>query len=253
MECVPNGTLKELIQQEGALSASKAIELTLEISKALEAAHRREIIHRDIKPQNVLVTESGDAKVADFGLARAASYTTITKTGGMLGTPHYVSPEVAQGQPASPRSDLYSLGVILYEMLTGKLPYEAETSVGVVMKHVSERLRAPKEVKADVPEGINSVCVRLLAKEPEKRYQSAAELIEDLERVKRGALLGFTATGTGIGSEVNPIVEAPEDGDGTVVDEEDAAAGPASGASDTRGQPRPQEDRGSCGFCTIAQ
>jgi serine/threonine protein kinase/class 3 adenylate cyclase len=246
MECVPKGTLKELIQQEGALPASTAIELTLEIAKALEAAHRRGMIHRDIKPQNVLLTESGEAKVADFGIARAASSTTITKTGGMLGTPHYVSPEVAQGQPASPVSDLYSLGVVLYEMLTGKLPYEAETPVGVVMKHVSEQLRAPREVKADVPEGINDVCVRLLAKEPEKRYRSAAELIEDLGRVKQGALPGFMATGTVIDDVAGTIRGEPEGRDGTVVDEEDAAAaGPRSGASETGGQPRLQEDRGS--------
>jgi eukaryotic-like serine/threonine-protein kinase len=185
MECVTGGTLKEHIFKEGPLPDATAVELTLQIARALEAAHRRGVVYRDIKPQNVLLTESGEAKVADFGIARAAASSTMTNTGSHVGTAHYLSPEQALGQPAGPKSDLYSLGVILYEMLTGELPHDAETPMGIAMKRVNKSLRPPKEVNPDVPEGINGVCVRLLARNPEDRYRGAAELIGDLERVQR--------------------------------------------------------------------
>ncbi len=185
MEYVGGGTLKDRITREGALAPRVATGLTLEIAKALQAAHKRGVIHRDIKPQNVLLTEEGDAKVADFGIARAASSSTMTKTGSVLGTAHYISPEQALGQPASARSDLYSLGVVLYEMLTGELPYDAETPMGIAMRHVSGQLRAPKEVRSQVPEGINEVAIKLLAKDPKDRYESAQEVVEDLGRLLR--------------------------------------------------------------------
>ncbi len=185
MEYMPGGTLKDRIEKEGPLPPAVATTLGLQIARALEAAHRRGIIHRDIKPQNVLLTEEGEAKVADFGIARAASSATVTKTGSVMGTAHYLSPEQVLGQPASPKSDLYSLGVVLYEMLTGELPYDAETSMGIAMKHVSGELRPPKEVNPNVPEGINAIAMRLLARDPEERYGSAAEVVEALERVGR--------------------------------------------------------------------
>jgi class 3 adenylate cyclase/tRNA A-37 threonylcarbamoyl transferase component Bud32 len=185
MEYMAGGTLKDRIEKEGPLPPPVATQLALQIARALEVAHRRDVIHRDIKPQNVLLDESGEAKVGDFGIARAASSSTMTKTGSVMGTAHYISPEQALGQPATPQSDLYSLGVVLYEMLTGKLPHDAETPVGIAMQHVSGQLRPPREVNPDVPEGINAIVVRLLAKDPGERYQSAAELVEDLERVQR--------------------------------------------------------------------
>jgi eukaryotic-like serine/threonine-protein kinase len=183
MELVSGGNLKERILKDGPLPASKTAELGLQVAQALRAAHERGVIHRDIKPQNVLLTESGQAKVTDFGIARAAAASTVTKSGFVLGTAYYLSPEQALGHPASPRSDLYSLGVVLYEMLTGELPHDAETQVGIVMKHVSGQLRPPKELNREVPEELNGVVVRLLARDPEDRYQDAAELIKDLERV----------------------------------------------------------------------
>lgn len=186
MEYMAGGTLKDRIEKEGPLPPPVATTLALQIAKALEAAHQRGVIHRDIKPQNVLLTEKGEAKVGDFGIARAASSATMTKTGDVMGTARYISPEQAMGQPASPQGDLYSLGVVLYEMLTGELPHDADTPVGIVMGRVSGQLRPPREVNPDVPEGINAVAVRLLAPNPEDRYQSAAELIADLERVQRG-------------------------------------------------------------------
>jgi beta-lactam-binding protein with PASTA domain len=186
MELVSGGNLKERILKDGPLPASKTAELGLQVAQALRAAHEQGVIHRDIKPQNVLLTESGQAKVTDFGIARATAASTVTKSGFVLGTAHYLSPEQALGHPASPRSDLYSLGAVLYEMLTGELPHDAETQVGIVMKHVSGQLRPPKEVNWEVPEGLNGVVVRLLARDPEDRYQDAAELIEDLGRAPLG-------------------------------------------------------------------
>jgi beta-lactam-binding protein with PASTA domain len=186
MEYLPGGTLKDRITKRGALPPRTAAAVALQIAEALCAAHERGVIHRDIKPHNILITESGDVKVTDFGIARAASSSTMTRTGSILGTAHYISPEQAMGEPVGPASDLYSLGVVLYEMLTGELPFDAETPLGIAMKHVSGYLRPPKEVNPQVPEGINAITVRLLAKDPLDRYTSDAELIEDLERFLAG-------------------------------------------------------------------
>jgi len=193
MECLPGGTLKEYILRGGPLPVTAAVAIALQVARALQAAHERGVIHRDIKPQNILLTESGNAKVTDFGLARAASAVTMTQEGALLGTAHYLSPEQARRHPATPQSDLYSLGVVLYEMLTGELPHDAETPMGIAMKHVSGELRSPREVSPDVPEEINAVTVRLLTVNPKDRYQDAAELIDDLERVQRGESPTFIA------------------------------------------------------------
>src|SRR5918997_910064 len=194
MEYVPGGNLKERILEKGALPPEEAIEVGLQVARALRAAHKQGMVHRDVKPQNVLLTESGEAKVADFGIARAAAASTVTKTGFVVGSAHYLSPEQALGHPATPRSDLYSLGVVLYEMLTGRVPHDAETQVGIVMKHVSGRPLPPAEVNPDVPEGLDAVVARLLARDPEDRYRDAAALIEDLKRVQRDEPLAMADT-----------------------------------------------------------
>jgi len=186
MEYLPGGTLKDRILRKGALPPKTAAAVALQIAEALKAAHQRGVVHRDIKPHNILITESGDLKVTDFGIARAASSSTMTRTGAVLGTAHYISPEQAMGEPVGPPSDLYSLGVVLYEMLTGQLPYDADTPIGIAMKHVNGHLRPPREVNPAVPEGLDAITVRLLAKDPKERYQSADELMEDLERFLRG-------------------------------------------------------------------
>ncbi len=185
MEYVPRGTLKERISRYGALDPDAAAGVALQIADALQAAHEKGVIHRDIKPQNVLVTRTGDVKVTDFGIARAAS-STVTATSAVLGTAGYMSPEQAMGKPVGPRSDLYSLGVVLYEMLTGELPYSAENPVALSMKHVNEPPRSPREVNPEIPEALDALTVKLLAKNPEDRYASAAELIDDLERRRSG-------------------------------------------------------------------
>ncbi len=186
MEYAPGGTLEDLILEDGALPPYKAIEVASQIAEALGFAHERGVIHRDIKPQNILLSALGDAKVTDFGLARAAYSTSLSQTSLVLGTASYMSPEQAMGGPADPRSDLYSLGVVLYEMLTGELPYEGDTPVSIAVKHVIEPLRAPGEVNSEVPEGISALTQKLLVKDPDDRYRSATQLIEDLRRVRDG-------------------------------------------------------------------
>ncbi|CAN5767872.1 hypothetical protein BH20ACT12_BH20ACT12_03180 [soil metagenome] len=186
MEYLPGGTLKDRIIQRGALPAHTAAAVALQMAEALRAAHERDVIHRDIKPHNILVTGLGDVKVTDFGIARAAASSSMTRTGHILGTAHYISPEQAMGEPVGPASDLYSLGIVLYEMLTGELPFDADTPLGIAMKHVNGYVRQPKDLNPSVPDGINAITLRLLAKNPEDRYASDSELIEDLERVSAG-------------------------------------------------------------------
>src|ERR671932_741876 len=186
MESLPGGTLKDRLLKRGPLPPRTAAAVALQIAEALWVAHRAGVVHRDIKPHNVLVTEAGNVEVGDFGIARAASSSTMTRTGSILGTAHYISPEQAMGEPVGPQSDLYSLGVVLYEMLTGTLPYDAETSIGIAMKHVNGHLVPPRELNPEVPEGINAIVTRLLEKNPKYRYADAEELIEDLEMVLKG-------------------------------------------------------------------
>ena len=207
MEYVPQGTLKERISERGPLDPGVSASLALQIAEALGAAHERGVVHRDIKPQNVLLSATGDAKVADFGIARAASAATISQASVVMGTASYMSPEQALGEPATPRSDLYSLGVVLYEMLTGQLPYSAENPVAVSMKHVNEPLRPPKEVNPRIPQGMDDIVLKLLAKDPEDRYASAAELAEDLRRVLEGLppVAAGGDTGTSRAAPVPPV------------------------------------------------
>ena len=184
MEYVPNGTLKERIRREDALEPIAAAGVSLQIADALQAAHERGLIHRDIKPQNVLVTRTGDVKVTDFGIARAASATALTRTDHILGTVSYMSPEQAKGEPLDHRSDLYSLGVVLYEMLTSNLPYDADGVLAQAIKHINELPPSPREVNPEVPEALDALTMKVLAKDPEDRYPSAAALAHDLERIR---------------------------------------------------------------------
>ena len=193
MEHVQRGTLKDRIKRDGALIPDVAAGVALQIADALQAAHESGVIHRDIKPQNVLVTRTGDVKVTDFGIARAAS-SPLTQTSAVLGTAGYMSPEQALGQSVGPQSDLYSLGVVLFEMLTGELPYDSESPISLAMKHVNEPPRSPREANLEIPEPLDAVTLKLLAKDPDDRYASATELANDLERLRSG--LSPAAVGT---------------------------------------------------------
>ena len=197
MEYVPGGTLKERITGEGPLDARLAASYGYQVAEALGAAHAKGIVHRDIKPQNVLITAPGQAKVADFGIARAASAAgdSHTQTGTVMGTAGYMSPEQALGRPATPKSDLYSLGVVLYEAVTGSLPFTADNPIAVSMKHVNEAPRPPRDLNPAVPEGMNAVVMKLLSKDPDDRYPDADALAEDLWRVRGGLAAAAEAEG----------------------------------------------------------
>ncbi|CAN5752011.1 hypothetical protein BH20ACT12_BH20ACT12_02010 [soil metagenome] len=193
MEYVSGGTLSEQIEESGPFEAGKAAAVAAQIAEALGAAHERGVIHRDIKPQNVLMGSSGDLKVTDFGIARAT--VSNSASSAVFGTAGYISPEQAMGEPVGPASDLYSLGVVLYEMLTGELPYTADNSIAVCMKHVTEPLRPPRELNPAIPEEMNALVVKLLAKDPAERYGSAGELLADLEPQREDLPPVFGAAG----------------------------------------------------------
>ena len=185
MEFLDGRTLKELIVGHGAAPVRVAIEYARQILSALRFAHRHGIVHRDIKPHNVLVDAEGRVKVTDFGIARAGT-SQMTETGSIVGTAQYLSPEQARGGEVDQRSDLYSLGVVLYELLTGKTPFEGDTPVEVAMKHLSNAPTPPSELRKDIPPELDMVVLRALAKDPNDRYQSADEMEGDLDRVARG-------------------------------------------------------------------
>jgi eukaryotic-like serine/threonine-protein kinase len=194
MEYLPGGTLKERITATGALRPQEAMEVALQVAEALKTAHARGVVHRDIKPRNILVADSGHVKVADFGIARAADATTISHTGDILGSAKYMSPEQAAGEQVGPASDLYSLGVVLYEMLTGRVPFEVATPADVPIRHAVAPPLRPKEVDPEIPEDLDAITVRLLATNSEDRYGSADEVVRELQRVRTGVTLAGSST-----------------------------------------------------------
>jgi serine/threonine-protein kinase len=181
LEYVEGETLKQRIQRQGALPVDEAVAYAIEIGRGLAAAHDRKLVHRDVKPQNVLIDQEGRAKVTDFGIARSKEVRGLTATGRVLGTTDYVSPEQAMGESVDERSDIYSLGVVLYEMLTGEVPFHAETQVGVAMKHVNEPMPDVFELSPEVSAAVAAVVDQATAKDPSQRYATAADMVRDLE------------------------------------------------------------------------
>ena len=186
MECVAGGTLADLIRKGGALAPHAAVRVALQLAAALAYAHERGIVHRDLKPQNVLMTPDGDARMADFGIAWAAEATVLTRADMVVGSVGYLSPEQARGEPVDHRTDLYALGVVLYEMLTGVVPFVAESPIAVAMKHATQQPPSPSEANPAVPADLAGVTLKLLSKDPADRYANAATLMADLERLQEG-------------------------------------------------------------------
>src|SRR3954469_14338696 len=176
MELVDGRTLKEIVSERGPLDPSTAIAVVEQILRALGYAHRRGIVHRDVKPQNVIIDGEGQAQVADFGIARAGA-SEMTETGTIVGTVQYISPEQAQGHPVDARSDLYSAGVMLYELLTGRVPFDAESPVSIALKQVSEPPVPPSQLRPGLPPSLEAVVLRALEKDPARRFQTAEGFI----------------------------------------------------------------------------
>ena len=181
MEYVEGETLKDLIDSEGQLSNHDIIDYSVQIAQALKSAHNSGIIHRDIKPQNILIDKYGLAKVTDFGIARVSSNATITYTSSILGTVHYISPEQAKGKIVDEKSDLYSLGAVMYEMATGKVPFDADNSVGIAVMHIQDKAKPARELNPNLSDHLNYIIMKLLEKEPANRFLNASELIDSLE------------------------------------------------------------------------
>lgn len=180
MELIQGKTLKEIITEDGRLSWKWSVNIAIQIASALEVAHKNNIIHRDIKPHNIIITEDGIAKVTDFGIAKAVSNSTITAFGTTIGSVHYFSPEHARGGYTDAKSDLYSLGVVMYEMVTGRVPFDADTPVSVALKQVQEEPVDPITYAKDLPVSVNRIILKAMQKDPNLRYQNATEMLKDL-------------------------------------------------------------------------
>lgn len=180
MELVEGITLKKYIEKKARLSVKEAISIAIQVSMGIEAAHNNHIIHRDIKPQNIIISKDGKVKVTDFGIAKAATSNTITSN--VMGSVHYTSPEQARGGFSDEKSDIYSLGITLFEMLTGRVPFNGDTTVAIAIKHIQEPMPTPRDYVAEIPVSVEQIVYKCTQKSPDRRYQSMPELIEDLKR-----------------------------------------------------------------------
>ncbi len=205
MEYVDGITLKQYLNKKGHLDYKEATRFIIDVAAALKCAHEHKIIHRDIKPHNILLTRDLVPKVADFGIARAITSSTVTMTNQTMGSVHYISPEQARGGFVDERSDLYSLGIMYYELLTGQLPFDEENTVTIAIKHIQEDLVPPKEIMPDIPASVNDVVVKLTHKKPEDRYQNMDELIDDLEKVMVDANAAVGDNGSVVSDETQII------------------------------------------------
>ena len=203
MELVEGITLKEYINENGRLPMDKAIDFSIQISSALEAAHESHIIHRDIKPQNIMVNKNGNVKVTDFGIAKAASSNTLTS--GAMGSVHYISPEQARGGYSDERSDIYSLGISMYEMVTGRVPFEGDNNVSVALMHIQNEMISPRQYYPDIYASFEKIILKATQKKPERRYLTASALIADLKRVQNNPNIDIVVAPSAITN--SPTVE----------------------------------------------
>ncbi|MDY6085588.1 MAG: Stk1 family PASTA domain-containing Ser/Thr kinase [Peptoniphilaceae bacterium] len=184
MELIEGATLKDAIRAHGKMTSAAIAKTGKQIAYALQRAHDRDLVHRDVKPANILITKGGDIKVTDFGIARITSSSTVTFTNNILGTVHYISPEQAKGEPVDVKSDIYSLGVVLYEMATGSVPFDADSSVAIAMKHIQEPPEPPIERNPALHPGLNQIIMTCLEKDPDDRFDSAYQLAQALEKYR---------------------------------------------------------------------
>lgn len=191
MEYVPGITLKQYIEQQGVLSWKETVHFTVQVLRALQHAHDNGIVHRDVKPQNIMLLQDGTIKVMDFGIARFARDDSKTITDKAIGSVHYISPEQARGDVIDEKTDIYSVGVMMFEMLTGKLPFDADNAVSVAIMQMQAAPKMPREINATIPEGLEEITVRAMQKDPSKRYQSAAEMLRDIDEFKRNPSIVF--------------------------------------------------------------
>lgn len=193
MEYVQGKSLKEILNERGKLSTDQALAVGIQIGKALEHAHKNNIVHRDIKPHNVLVTNDGVVKVTDFGIAKSSDSVTITNSSKVLGSAHYFSPEQAKGNVVDNRTDIYSLGIVLYELVTGKVPFDAESPVSVALKHIQEPVVPPIQLNENIPDAMNKLILKAIEKEPFRRYQNVSDMVADMKAIQQNKDLRIVA------------------------------------------------------------
>ena len=183
MELIEGKTLKDVIKNQGKLDWRESVEIASQIASGLSTAHKNHIIHRDIKPHNIIMTKDGLAKITDFGIAKAATSSTINANSSSMGSVHYFSPEHARGGYTDEKSDIYSLGIVLYEMVTGKLPFDGDSPVSIAMKHLKEPPVEPIELVPEIPKGLNDIILKALQKEVSSRYSNAQEMYNELQSI----------------------------------------------------------------------
>jgi serine/threonine protein kinase len=189
MEYVAGEDLKSLIKKERRLPEETAVDIIRQVAEGLAEAHKAGVIHRDLKPQNLMIDEKGRAKILDFGIARSIDAKGVTRTGMMIGTPDYISPEQAEGEEADSRSDIYSLGAILYEMVTGRVPFRGDTALSVALKHKTQIPEDPHKLNPEISDDLSRLILVCMEKDKERRYQSVEELLLDLDRLQAGAAI----------------------------------------------------------------